>query len=796
MLQNYFKVAIRNLLKNKTASAINIFGLTIGLTCCLLISLYIRHEVSFDDFQKNGDRIARVIMEYSFDGGNASGKGNYTSVRVAPVLQRTFPEVEAAVRMGAYERVIHYNDKMISEKHFMYTDPSFVKMFSFKLKDGDAGQVLNAPYNVVLTESTAKKYFGEQNAIGKAFQVGNDSNLYRVTGVMQDLPDNSQIRFDFLASFSSLGMRPESEDTYWNANYTTYLLLNNKQSIAGLQAKLPAFMKKEMQGANATINFYLEQFNKVHLYSPYDSFVPNNSISYMFILGAVALLILIIACSTYINLSTARSLERAKEVGVRKVIGAGKSQLFWQFIGESVLICLAAVVLSLFVASALLPFFNKLTNTTLTGSSLLSLPFISFLVLVVILVSLLAGAYPSFILADFRPVTVLKGSFKNTGKGQTLRRSLIVFQFAISVFLIISTFIVQRQLYFIQHAKLGYDREHIVVLPMDGKMAQRIPLIKQQLKSNSNVLNVSYCYRTPVEGGGGYNMRSATMPETQQIAVTANPIDEDFVPTVGMQIIAGENITLQDVKEAALDSNPLFHVILNESAARQLGWSAQDAVGKRMFLDATRPSIVKAVVKDFHFRSMREPIKPFVLFPENSGREIMVKINGANLTQTIAFIESKWKELVPHRPFEYHFMDEDYNELYNAETRLGKVMDVFAAIAIILACLGLLGLSAYSAQQRTKEIGVRKVLGASVSSIVIALSRDFIRLTVLAIVIAFPVAWWATTKWLEDFSYRTDISWSIYVIAAMLTIVLAVLTVSLQTIKAAMSNPVKSLRTE
>ncbi len=796
MLQNYFKVAIRNLLKNKTASAINIFGLTIGLTCCLLISLYIRHEVSFDDFQKNGSRIARVIMEYSFEGGSSAGKGNWTSVRVAPVLQRTFPEVESTVRMAAYEKVVHYNDKMISEKNFMYADPSFFKIFSFRLKDGDPSQVLNAPYNVVLTESAAKKYFGEQNAIGKAFKVGNDSNLYRVTGVMQDIPDNSQIRLDFLASFSSLHLRKEAEDTYWNANYTTYLLLNNNQSIAGLQAKLPAFMKKEMQGANATINFYLEQFNKIHLYSPYDSFVPNNSISYMFILGAVALLILIIACSTYINLSTARSLERAKEVGVRKVIGAGKKQLFWQFIGESVLVCLAAVILSLFVASALLPFFNKLTNTTLNGASLVSVQFISFLLLLVVLVSLLAGAYPSFILADFRPVVVLKGSFKNTGKGQTLRRSLIVFQFAISVFLIISTFIVQRQLYFIQNAKLGYDREHIVVLPMDGKMVQSIPLIKQQLKSNSNVLNVSYCYRTPVEGGGGYNMRSATMPETQQIAVAANPIDEDFIPTVGMQIIAGENLTQRDVKEAALDSNALYHFVLNESAASQLGWSAQDAIGKRMFLDDTRPGIVKAVVKDFHFRSMREPIKPFVLFPEPGGREIMVKINGAHLTQTIAFIESKWKELVPHRPFEYHFMDEDYNELYNAEIRLGKVMDLFAAIAIVLACLGLLGLSAYSAQQRIKEIGVRKVLGASVSSIVIALSKDFIRLTAIAILIAFPVAWWATTKWLEDFSYRANISWSIYLFAAVITIVLAVLTVSLQTVKAAMSNPVKSLRTE
>ena len=798
MFRNFFITAWRNLWKNKTFSAINIFGLTIGLTCCLLIALYIQHELSYDDFEINGNRIARVIMEYNFAGSSAGNKGNYTSVRVASVFKRTFPEVESAVKMKEYERVIRHQDKLINEKNFMYADSTFFDIFSFKLLHGDVHKVLAAPHNVVLTQSAAKKYFGNENPVGKALQVGNDSVLYQITGVVQDCPSNSQIKFDFLASFSSLGLTPDYENTYWDANYTTFLLLKNENSISQLQAKLPAFMKKEMEGQAATINFYLEPFNKIHLYSPYDGFEPNNSITYIYILAAVALLILVIACFTYINLSTARSLERAKEVGVRKVIGAGRKQLFWQFIGESLLLCGIAVIISLIAAAILLPSFNELTGKQLQLASLFSLPFISFSFSIAICVSLIAGSYPALILTRFQPVKVLKGSFKNTGSGQLLRRALIVFQFIISVFLIVSTFIIQKQLYFIEHKKLGYDREHVLVLTMDDKMLANLDLIKNEFKSNPDVLSVSRCVRSPVEGGGGYNMRSATMPEDQQIAVTANPVDEDFVKTVGLEIIAGSSFTQQDIKDVSNDDRTknLYHFILNESAAKQLGWTPQQAVGKKMFLDNSRPGYVAGVVKDFNFESLHNPIKPFVLFPEIRGRELLIKLSGQHLQQTISFIESKWKKLVPHRPFEFRFMDDDYNKLYNAEIRLGTVMDLFAGIAILLACLGLFGLSSYAAQQKTKEIGIRKVLGASVSNIVIALSKDFIQLTLVAIVIAFPAAWWATTKWLQDFSYRTNIKWSTYVITALITILLTILTVSFKAIKAAITNPVKSLRTE
>ncbi len=798
MFKNYFKISLRNLWKNKTSSAINIFGLTIGLTSCLLIALYIKHELSYDNFEQNGKRIARVIMEYNFDGSPESNKGNYTSVRVAPVMKKNFPEVESATRMALRERVVNYNDKYIDEKRFMFADSTFFDLFSFKLLQGDVHKILAAPYTIVVTESTAKKYFGDENAIGKTLHLASDSNAYQVTGVMEDCPTNSQIKFDFLTSFASFGIDKKNEETYWGANYTTYLLLKDKNSIASLQAKLPAFMKKEMQGKGATVNFYLEPFDEIHLHSPYGGFEPNNNSSYIYILAAVALLTLIIVCSTYINLSTARSIERAKEVGIRKVIGADKKQLFWQFIGESFFVCLVAVLLSLIASALLLPSFNQLTDKQLHAQSLFSLPFILFCLAIVVCVSFVAGSYPALVLTKFQPVKVLKGSFKNTSSGQWLRKSLIVFQFAISVFLIVSTFMIQKQLYYIQHKNLGYDRDHVIVLPITKAMQKNMAAIKLQFKENPNIISVASCDRSPVEGGGGYNMRSAEMPANQQIAVFANPIDEDFIKTVGFQIIAGSDLTQQDYKDATdtNDSRRIYHFVLNESAAKKLGWTAQEAIGKKMFLDDSRPGFVGAVVKDFHFQSLHDPIKSYVLFPDDWNRELLVKTSGHNLSNTISFLETKWKSLVPAMPFEYHFMDDDYNKLYDAELRLGKVMNLFSGIAIVLACLGLFGLSSYTAQQRFKEIGIRKVLGASVGNIVIALSKDFIKLSLIAILIAVPIAWLAMTKWLQDFTYRTEMSWGIYLLAVSLTILLAVATVSIHAIKAAFTNPVKSLKTE
>jgi len=798
MIRNYLKTALRSIFKNKTSSVINVLGLTIGLTCCLLIGLYIEHELNYDNFDTKGERIARVIMEYKFDGGAEFKKGNFTSVRVAKVFKQTFPEVENAVKMSQANEIVQYKDKLINEKSLMYTDPSFFDVFSYKLLEGDAKTALNAPYKIVMTESAAKKYFGNEEPVGKTLKLEADTNLYVVTALMQDRPENSQVKFDMLVSFSSMGLEKAREDSYWDANYTTYLLLKDKSSIKPLQAKIGPFMQKEMAGKGASVNFDLEPFKKVHLYSEFDGFEPNNSITYIHILEGVALLILIIACFTYINLNTARSIERAREVGVRKVIGAEKGQLFWQFIGESLMICTLSTLLSIVLAMFLLPVFNQLTDKSLHLSSFLTPQFIVGVLMLIVAISLLAGSYPALILSNFQPVKVLKGSFKNTGAGQWVRKSLIVFQFAISVVLIITTFVMQNQLHFILNKKLGYDREHVLVMTMGWNLANAIPLIKQEFKTNTHVKEVAACYATPVNIVGGYNMRSSAMPETQQLAVAGNPIDQDYVKATGLKLVAGSDLTEQDIKDASYGDpkKDVYRFILNESAARELGWTPEKAVGQRMYLDAHRPGFVKGVVKDFNFESLHTAIKPLVLFPQRGGRRLLVKISCNDMPATIAFLGSKWKELVKSRPFEYHFMDEDFNKLYNSELRLGTVLNVFAGIAIALACLGLLGLSSYTAKQRVKEIGIRKVLGASVGNIATMLSGDFIKLVLVAIVISTPIAFALMNKWLQSFAYKINLSWWMFAVAGLAAVIIAALTVSFQVVKAALVNPVKNLRTE
>ncbi len=798
MIKNFLLVAIRNIRKNGLFSLINMTGLVTGLTSCLLIALFIHHELTYDDFQQKKDRITRVIMHYSFNGGGETHGGNYTSTKVATTFKRTFPEIESAARFDERERIVAHNNQRFREKNFMFADSSIFDLFSFHLLKGDPATALSGPKKIILTQSTARRYFADADPMGQLLQIGTDSTNYQVTGIMADCPANSQIKFDFLASFSSLGAN--QDETYYDANYTTFLLLHQPGDLAPLQKKIDVFMKSEMQGKGATINFTLEPFNRIHLYSEYTGFEPGTPISSIYILGGVAILILLIAGMTYINLSTARSIERAKEVGVRKVIGAGKGQLFGQFVGESVVFCLLAAVLSMGVAALALHGFGRLAGRVLPYSELFSPAFVVFAVLTAILVGVLAGSYPALMLSGFQPIKVLKGAFKNTSGGQQLRQSLIVFQFVISVFLIVSTIVMQRQLNYIQHKQLGYDREHVVVLPTSTTMFKNMGYVKSEFERNPDVLSLSSCANSPVNILGGYNMRSAQMPANEQLAVTADPIDEDFVKTTGLQLIAGSDLSRQDIRDLYPDSSvngqPVFHFILNESAARELGWSPQEAIGKRMFLDDSRPGFVKGVVKDFHFESLHQPIRPVVLFPTTGGRITLVRVSGHNLGATLAYLEKTYKKVEPYVPFEYHFLDEDFNRLYAAEQKVGTVMNIFSAVAILLACLGLLGLSAFMAKQRVKEIGIRKVLGASIPHLAMLLSVGFIRLAGLAILIASPFAWWAMSKWLQGFQYRISVDWTIFVTAAAAVLLVTLLTVSVQAIRTALLNPVKNLKSE
>ncbi|MCB0649124.1 MAG: ABC transporter permease [Saprospiraceae bacterium] len=797
MIKNYLKIAFRNIWKNKFFTFINVSGLTIGLASCMLMVLYLRHELSYDKFQEKGDRIVRVIMEYSFSNGTPS-KGNFTSTKVLPSFMRNFEEVEDGVRMDKIKRLIKSGESIFEEPDFLYADSSFFKMFSsFKLLIGKPDEVLSQPATVVLSKSAAEKYFKNyEEAVGKTLQIGSDQRPYLITGVSVDPPSNSQIKYDFIASFPTLGTIQER--TYWNANYTTYLLLKDKHLIASLQEKIRPFMEKEMAGEENTINYELEPYTKVHLFSPFSGFEPNNSITYVYIIAGITLLLLVIACFTYINISTARSIERSREVGVRKVAGAFGIQIFRQFITESLVITFISFVLSLLMVTLFLHRFNDFTGLRLNPSDFLDGNTLGIYLFMVGVIAFLAGAYPAMVLSRFQPIKVLKGAFKNSGSGAVLQKSLISFQFVISIFLIISTLVTGSQLRYIQNKNLGYDRSHVMVMQVDGKVREKIDLFKSMLKANNKVLNVSTAYNSPVEIGGEYNLYRGDASENQSVGTKANPVDEEFVKTNSIEIIAGEDLNEQDVRDATTgdEQSRTNKFLLNEQAVKVLGWTAEEAVGKHVFLGSERPGIIKGVIRDFHFASLHNPIEPLVLFPEGWRTTAMIKIASENMPQTIAFISEKFKELAPYRPFEYRFMDEDFDQLYKSEQKTAQIFGLFSAIAILLACLGLFAVSAYSASQRIKEIGIRKTLGASLSSIALLLSANFLRLALLAMLIAFPLAWWAMDKWLEDFAYRITFGWEIFAIAGMATVGLTLLTVSFHAIKAGLSNPVIALKSE
>ncbi|MBC9794750.1 ABC transporter permease [Sinomicrobium weinanense] len=800
MIRNHFKIAWRNLWKNKTVSVIHIIGLVTGMTCCLLMILYIQHELSYDKFQEKGDRIVRVIMEYGRDGDDVR-KGNFTGTKVLSAFKNNFPEVENGVRMYKENTVVRTGDVVFEEDRFLYADSAFFDIFSsFPLLKGTSKKVLDAPHKVVLSATTARKYFGRADPVGQTIQVGADQTDYLVAGVAADCPSNSQIKFDLLASFSSR-QAARTEETYWSANYTTYLLLNDRKAIASLQPKISPFMKREMaadeDNDGSYLTYELEPYTRVHLYSPYDGFEPNSNIQYLYISGCVALLILVIACFTYINLSTARSLERAREVGIRKVVGAYRQQVFWQFISESALLTSFALLLSIGLTLLLLPAFNSLTGKSLLFSDMLRPGILVSMLGILLCISFLAGSYPAFVLSGFKSVKVLKGSFHRSTSGHWLKGSLTVFQFGISAFLIIATLVMQSQLHYIRNKELGYDREHVLVFPLDGKITQKMDLIRKKLKQNPNVLAVSRAAELPTQIKGGYSMWTGTMTPEQSLMSFGNPIDEEYLEACGLQLIAGQGLSEQDMRDASYEDadKNYYHFILNQSAAAALGWTPEEAIGKKVNFNY-RNGEVKGVIKDFHFASMHTSIKPLVLFPDTWGSNLIVKTSGHDLSGTISFLKDSWGKIITHRPFDYRFMDEAFDNLYASEMRMGKILGIFSTITILLACLGLFGLSAYTIKQRTREIGIRKVLGAPVTGIVRLLSVRFIKLVLLAFLIASPLAWWAMNSWLHDFVYRIDIQWWMFAITALAAVVIALVTVSFQSVRAAMLNPVKTLKTE
>ncbi len=799
MFKNYLRTALRSLFKNRFYTAINIFSLTVGLSCCVLITLYIAHETSYDKFHSKGNRIARVIMEYSFGGSVTTG--NFTSTKVLPAFKKQFPQIEEGVRMIQYERVISYEDKLFSEKKVMFADSTFFDLFDFKMAQGNPKAALSGLNKIILTKTAAYKYFTNTDPVGKILYVGSNRIPYEVTGIMEDIPSNSQMRFDMLASFSSL--EANQDRTYWNANYTTYLLMRSPDDIKTVEAKIPGFIKEEMKDQGSVyLTYFLEPLFNIHLLSPYDSFEPNNNIQYIYIITGVALLILLIACFTYINLNTARSLERAKEVGIRKTVGASFKQIFVQFMGESVILTVIATLLTVVIVWLVLPLFNQLTDKEIPLSLFYSKTILLALLGSMLVIIFLSGSYPALVVSRFQPIKVLKGSFARSGSGNTLRRSLTVFQFGISLFLLVSTFIIQKQLHYIRSKNMGYTREQVLMLPSDSKITATINSFKSELKKVPGVMYVSRAQNAPHNIIGGYNMRSAQMPSNAQLNVKANPIDEEYIPATGIEILYGSNFTEKDiasVEQYTFDMDPSlknFPFIINETAAKQLGFDPAKAVGKKMFLDDTRPGYVKAVIKDFHFQSIHNPIGPLVLFPTQWSSVILVKTAKGDISNMLAGIEKQWKSMAPHRPFQFKFLDDEFNKMYTSELRLGKVFNIFTGISILLAIIGLLGLCSYAAQQRIKEIGIRKIMGAGITDIIKLMSGDFIKLSLISMLIAFPLAFISINKWLQSFAYRINIEWWLFLLAAIIGLSLVLLTTGILAARAASINPVKNLRTE
>ncbi len=799
MLINYLKIAFRNLVKHPTFSLINIFGLSVGLSACMLIGLYLHYELSYDQFHEKGSRVARVIMD--FKNGDFARVVHVTGTKVAPAFKRAFPEVESGVRMYKSERVVKVEDKQFMEKDFYYADSTFFDVFSFKLLSGRKDKALSDPYQVILTQSTARKYFGEENPLGKIIRI-NDTRDFTVTGVAEDCPVNSQIRFDFLASFNSLGAA-RMEETWWSANWTTFLLLKDESSFASLEAKIPGFMKSQLPGEEHAggnyLTYHLEPFEKVHLYSPYEGgFEPNISIRYIYIFLAVAVMILAIACFTYANLTTARAVDRAREVGMRKVLGAQRKQVFFQFISESLILTFSALILGFLLLSFEITPFNRLVERELSMLTLFNPVNLLFILGGTLLIAVVAGSYPAVILSGFQPLKVLKGAFKTSGSGILVRKFLIVFQFAVSVFFIIATFVVKHQLGFIQTKQLGYDRENVIVLPTDQKIVEKLSTFKSEFKMNAAVKHVASAYQTPVQVLSAYSMWGEGMPQGKSFSVSAIPADEEFVKTIGFKVLAGSQLTrtdMENVKEKE-GSTPYFAFTLNESAVKYMGWTPESAVGKKMNLGDDRIGEVKAVVADFHFTSMHQKIDPIVIFPDNYPNVLLVKYSGRDIAGTLDFLRQKWEKLAPQYPFKYEFMDEEFNNLYKTETMTGTAFGVFAFVAIFLAALGLLGLASFTIQQRIREIGIRKVLGASLQGIVLLISKDFLSLVVISVLVASPLAYFVMGRWLDGFVYRTDIAWWIFGVTTAGTLGIAFLTISWQAVRAALMNPVKSLKSE
>lgn len=815
MIKNYIKIAIRNLRKNPVYSFINIFGLALGMGISILILLYVQYELSYDEYHENSDRIVRASRAWFNQDGEISLHLGHAAPPFGPLLEQDFEgTVEEMVRFLEVSPLLRYGENSFVEDRFFFADADVFKIFSWEMIEGDPETALTYPDGVVLTESMAEKYFGDEDPMGKSIEgeVQGTVLQFQVRGIVKDVPENSHFQFDFLASMEPVvqfyGGQEAFMQNYGSNNFATYLLLPEGYDYENLQAQIPGFIDRQLSSddpyigpdgepvsPSMTTMLYLQPLTSIHLHSNLDSEIEANSrIEYVYIYSAIALFILIIACINFMNLSTARSVKRAVEVGLRKVIGANRWSLIRQFIGESVVMAVLSLVLAILLVELMLPVVNDFINLNLELNLLQNYTQLFWLLGIVLFVGLVAGSYPAFFLSGFQPASVLKGSFKAGKVHERFRSVLVVTQFAISIALISCMIIVYTQLDFMRSKDLGFDKENIAVLPASGQIISNYENIRERLLMNPGILNVSVASRVP-------SGRLLDSQDTQaEVNGTLQDIDfriadihisHNFLETFDIDLVAGRNFDI----ELASDSTEAF--ILNESAVETIGWnSSEEAIDKEFHYGDRRGRII-GVVNDFNFESLHQSIAPIVfMIPDDRIRNVAIKIRDNSREEVLDFLEEQWATLRPGYPFTYFFVQDNFDEQYNSEERLGTLFGFFSMIAIIIAALGLFGLASFTAQQRIKEIGIRKVLGATVSQIVWLLSTRFTLLVILAILIATPIAWYSMNQWLDTFAYQIDMPiWS-FIIAGISAILIAWLTISYQSIRAAIVNPVNSLRSE
>jgi putative ABC transport system permease protein len=805
MIKNYIKIAWRNLLKKKAYSFINIFGLGLGMTCCFLIFMYIQDELSFDNYHEKGDRIYRLThgnlpSEDQPENAGANPFWVWNNAPVGPAIKSYFPEIDKVVQFsGSSDILLTDGENSFQEEGVFFMDSTAFDVFSWKVIKGDAKNALTAPYSLVMTESTAKRFFGNEDPIGKILK-GSDSpgrsnaGDYTVTAVIEDIPSNSHFKFNMLLSLSTFRVSIPEVFEYWGyADFYTYFLVNENFNLTAFRQKIPDFLAARQDNPRYTIR--VEQMKDFYLRSDAERQPgETGSLSNIYVFSIIGIFIMVIAMINFMNLSTARSMERAKEVGIRKSVGADRRHLVYQFLGESIIIVFLAMIASVFFVTMAIPLLKSITGKELDLVKFINWQTVPVLTVVLFVVGILAGSYPAFVLSGFRPVQILKGISVANNSGVNLRKGLVVFQFSLSIILIAGTIIVYNQMNHLLDKDMGFDKEQMLVLDYnyDELVNRRSSPLKNEMEANPAIQSSAFSRSVP----GGYFPNAGTEIENsdgemQMQGQAIFQVGIDFIDHFDMELVAGRSYSRD------FPSDSTSALVINEAAARQYGYAnPADIIGKK-FDQWGRAGEVIGVVKDFNFISLHRNIEPLTLpFEAYASRFLTLKVKSENMTKTISEIEDVWNRLAPHRPFLYSFLDEDFNKQYQADFKFRKIFTVFSVLAILIASLGLFGLATYSAEIRTKEIGIRKVLGAEVSSIVTLLSMDFVKLIFVAIVLAIPITWYAMNTWLDGFAYKTAIGWWVYVLAGLVAVIVALATISSQAVRAAMLNPVKSLKSE